>query len=227
MPTLGNRIKHIRGEILKVNQSSFAEELGFSRVATISDYEKDKRSPNIATLRKIASLGTVSLDWLLTGKKSGIYLYHPNSSDGAVRAGDAFAIQDYVTVEVYSISCPDEQSDDTWKLPLNKPIDFINISRSDYCEALVAIKTEGDCMAPNLLDGSIVGIDQKDTKIISGKLYAVWLKYEGISIKRVFVHTDRIVLKPDNPTFTETVIPDTSITKNLILGRIKWSYQHY
>ena len=45
MSTLGERIKYVRDGILKVNQSAFAEMLGFSRVATISDYEKIRETP--------------------------------------------------------------------------------------------------------------------------------------------------------------------------------------
>ena len=72
MSTLGERIRHVREKILKVNQAEFARDLGFSRVATISDYEKDKRSPDVAVLRKIASIGSVTLEWLLTGRGEGL-----------------------------------------------------------------------------------------------------------------------------------------------------------
>ena len=70
MSTLGERIKYVRDGILKVNQSAFAEMLGFSRVATISDYEKNKRNPDITTLCKMADIGVISVEWLLTGKGS-------------------------------------------------------------------------------------------------------------------------------------------------------------
>ena len=58
MSTLGERIKYVRDGILKVNQSAFAEMLGFSRVATISDYEKNKRNPDVATLCRMADISS-------------------------------------------------------------------------------------------------------------------------------------------------------------------------
>ncbi|MBI5810620.1 MAG: helix-turn-helix transcriptional regulator [Deltaproteobacteria bacterium] len=67
MLTLGDRIRHIRSKILRFNQAVFADNLGFSRIATISDYEKNKRNPDIIALRKMASLANVTIEWLLTG----------------------------------------------------------------------------------------------------------------------------------------------------------------
>lgn len=65
--TLGYRIACIRRG-LGLKQHPFAYKIGINRAASISDYETDKRKPEIATLVKIAELGMVSLDWLLTGE---------------------------------------------------------------------------------------------------------------------------------------------------------------
>lgn len=66
--TLGNRIRTIRKSI-GLDQKGFADRLDLKRKATISDYERNKKEPKIATLRNIAETGNVSLDWLLAGKE--------------------------------------------------------------------------------------------------------------------------------------------------------------
>jgi len=224
MSTLGERIKLIRDELLKINQSSFADRLGFSRVATISDYEKNKRNPDISTLCKIADMGSVSLDWLLTGKgpiEEGS-LNKTRHTD-AREAEWTLYCEEYTTIETYEI----KDSGGPSEFPKGRPVGAISIPKRDYKEDLVAIKVEGESMSPNIVDGATIGIDTKDRSLISGKLYAVWLNYEGVTIKRVFVYPDRIILKPDNPTFPETTIPSQSIGKNLIVGRVVWVYQRY
>ncbi|VAW38449.1 hypothetical protein MNBD_DELTA02-370 [hydrothermal vent metagenome] len=224
MSTLGERIKLIRDELLKINQSSFADRLGFSRVATISDYEKNKRNPDISTLCKIADMGSVSLDWLLTGKG-------PIEESGAGKARTAdvreaewsLYCEEYITIETYDI----KDSGAPGEFPKGRPVGAISIPKKDFKSGIVAIKIEGESMSPNIVDGATIGINTKECGLISGKLYAVWLNYEGVTIKRVFVYPDRIILKPDNPTFPETTIPSQSIGENLIIGRVVWVYQRY
>lgn len=223
MSTLGDRIKLIRDSLLKINQSSFADKLGFSRVATISDYEKNKRNPDISTLCKIADMGSVSLDWLLTGTG-------PIEEGGALKKSAdanetewALYCEEYITIETYDI----KDSGAPNEFPKGRPVGAISIPKKDFKNGTVAIITEGDSMSPNIVDGATIGINTKECGLISGKLFAVWLNYEGVTIKRVFVYPDRIVLKPDNPTFPETTIPGQNIGENLIVGRVVWVYQRY
>lgn len=68
--TLGERIKHIRVNILKLNQSDFAHKIGLESPAGVSKYENGQREPDIATLLKIIHIAKVSADWLLTGEKA-------------------------------------------------------------------------------------------------------------------------------------------------------------
>ena len=224
MSTLGERIKLIRDELLKINQSSFADRLGFSRVATISDYEKNKRNPDISTLCKIADMGSVSLDWLLTGTgpiEAGIAAKTDTGSTS--EAEWTLYCEEYTTIETYDIKDSGAPSE----FPKGRPVGAISIPKKDFRDGIVAIRVEGESMCPNIVDNATVGINTKERGLISGKLYAVWLNYEGVTIKRVFAYPDRIVLKPDNPTFPETTIPSQSIGESLIVGRVVWVYQRY
>ena len=105
------------------------------------------------------------------------------------------------------------------------PIDLAFIPKKDYERGPVAIRIKGNGMSPSILDGATVGIDVKDRRIVSGELYAVWLNFEGVTIKRVFVYPDRVVLKPDNPTFPETAVYNVSPIEEFIIGKVVWLYQ--
>ncbi len=222
MTTLGNRISHIRCNMLNLNQTSFAERIGFSRIATISDYEKDKRCPDIETLRKIAALGGVKLEWLLTGDgpvtAEDVITGAEAKDAGIAPYGDEFA-----ETNVYDTSGIDKLSN----FPGSAPIGIIHVRKSDFARASIAVKVRGDSMNPALVDGAIVGIAVKDRSLVSGCLYAVWLNYEGVTVKRVFVFPDRVVLKPDNPAFPETSVPSSSPGEDFIIGRVVWVYQSY
>ena len=222
MLTLGERIRYVRDTILKVNQATFADRLGFSRVATISDYEKDKRIPDIATLRKIATLGSVTLEWLLTGK-GPIFIYETYGPEESKDSSIGLYSEDFVEVKVYDMAT----AGDPKTFPSGEPIDVIMVPRSDYRRGPVAIRVEGDGMSPTILNGAVVGINRKDRRLISGRIYAVWLSYEGITIKRIFIYPEKIVLKPDNHTFPETIIPKDRRGEEFLIGRVVWVFQRY
>ncbi|MBI5826621.1 MAG: helix-turn-helix domain-containing protein [Deltaproteobacteria bacterium] len=223
MSTLGERIKHIREIILKQNQASFAESLGFSRFATISDYEKNKRNPDIETLRKIAGIGSVKLEWLLTGE-GPVSVHEPSGPALGVKdTGAAVYSQGFEEVKVYDMLSAKGPGD----FPGTDPIDLILVPRQDSRRGPAAIRVKGDGMAPAILSGATVGIDTVDRHLVSGGLYAVWLNYEGVTVKRIFVFHDRILLKPDNPSFPETSIPTGNSGEEFIIGKVVWLYQRY
>ncbi len=67
---VGERIRAVRGGETQVD---FAQTLGVKKQNYISRYERG-RIPSPELLVRIAEIGRVSVDWLLTGKKGG-----PNS----------------------------------------------------------------------------------------------------------------------------------------------------
>ncbi len=222
MLTLGERIRLLRKNILHLSQNEFADNLGFSRGATISDYEKNRRSPDIATLSRMSLLGNVTLDWLLTGNGPVKADETASNLESRDSTGTAYG-SDFVPVKVYdarSVSRPGE-------FPGAEPVLTIVIPEKDFKNGPVAILVHGDGMSPNILDNAIVGIDTKDANLTSGKLYAIWLNYEGATIKRVFVYPQKIVLRHDNPGFPETAIPSHAMGEDFIIGRVVWVYQRF
>lgn len=227
MSTLGERIKYIRGDILKLNQSAFADMLGFSRGATISDYEKNKRSPDISTLCKIADVGIISIDWLLTGNGPATH----QGADRETICSKASKEQhryrsDYISLDVYDKSAGESLKD----FPAGDPVDTIYIPQRDSSPGMIAIRIEGDSMSPTIIDNATVCIDTDDCEPVSGKLFAVWLDHEKITVKRLYVYPDHIELRPDNKNFPTTTIPaPASPTQSgtFIIGKVKVLYQKY
>ncbi len=66
---LGQRIHEIRKK-LGLNQSEFGARIGGFQKNAVSSYEIGDSSPKPETLVKIAELGDITLDWLLTGNDS-------------------------------------------------------------------------------------------------------------------------------------------------------------
>jgi transcriptional regulator with XRE-family HTH domain len=66
--TIGGRIRQIRKKVAG-KQRPFAGLFGVS-VTSVSSWENDEYRPDLETLAKIASLGDVTLDWLIVGRPS-------------------------------------------------------------------------------------------------------------------------------------------------------------
>lgn len=65
MAGIGRRIKKVRGS---ASQEQFAKLIGAPKQSYVSKYELGQ-SLSISVLIRIARAGSVSLDWLLTGKE--------------------------------------------------------------------------------------------------------------------------------------------------------------
>ena len=162
MGTIGERITAIR-KTLGLNQKEFADKLNI-RQATVSTYEVGRSEPDIETMLKIAKLGFVTLDWLLTGVES---TFKPPLADtsqlasnvsqakghwypviGKVRAGLAHVYEDEDVVGTL----------------------FIDYYKKNSCFCLVV---EGDSMEPVLKPGDLVLIDPSETPLSGDTVVAV------------------------------------------------------
>src|SRR3989337_2636429 len=167
MSTLGERIKYVRDGILKINQSAFAEMLGFSRVATISDYEKNKRNPDITTLCKMADIGVISVEWLLTGKGSisgPASSGHAKSTGSNIESGKSLYCEECATIEVYGM----DGAGSPKEFPKGEPVGSICIPQKDAAKGIVALRVEGDGMTPTIIAGATAGIDTNAGHLLTG-----------------------------------------------------------
>lgn len=94
-------------------------------------------------------------------------------------------------------------------------------SRGWNIAQLAVVNTDGLSMFPTLNDGEPVVVNLADTKILSGKVYAIEDEDEGLRIKRLTKQRDgRILVRSDNPD--KLNYPDDYITpsRTRVVGRV-------
>jgi phage repressor protein C with HTH and peptisase S24 domain len=71
-----------------------------------------------------------------------------------------------------------------------------------------------------------VGVDLQDREIVGGKTYAVWIPYEGVTVKQVYVdpENNQFILRSENAKHPDQRLPVVG-RENLIVGRVKWVMQ--
>ena len=69
-------------------------------------------------------------------------------------------------------------------------------------------------------------MDTTEQKIIGGKIYAVWIPYEGVTTKRVYVdpENNQFLLRSENAKHPDQRLPIDD-RDNLIIGRVVWVMQ--
>lgn len=89
MQEIGGRIRKAR-ELAGLTQADLGRQIGV-QAAAVSKYEKGDADPGTVTLAKIAEIGGVTVDWLVTGK--GDLYAEPRATDpqleAAVRESEA------------------------------------------------------------------------------------------------------------------------------------------
>ncbi len=196
------RIKSFKGLRYDID---VAELLGMTQSAFAE--RKRRNSVPYEELIEFCDNEGVPYDWLLEG-----------------RGSDSNA-DDFARVNVYAMAGAGDGRD----FENMEPIDSI-VLPSDYSyPGLIAIKVRGESMEPTIYDGAIVGVDSEDKQIVNGKVYAVWIPYEGAVIKRVFIDHEKIILESDNKRFPRSTIPLGEIRdrENIIIGRVTWVVQKF
>lgn len=220
--TVKNDTKHRIGAYLNGilsskgwTQERLAKELGVSQ-GRLSEYLKGKNLPRADVLLKISKIGRTTVDALLKGGPKEAAGEEDIAAEAVTERWERFA-----KVNIYSLA----GAGGPRELTEIGPIDTIILPKEFVRPSIVPIKIQGESMEPNIYDGAIVGVDKEDRQLISGKVYAVWLPYEGAVIKRLYIDAEKITLKSDNPLFPTYSIAIKEIPDNLILGRVKWVIQ--
>jgi transcriptional regulator with XRE-family HTH domain len=68
---IGKRIREVRTRLGK-SQADFGEVIGGLKKSAVSTYEAGDSMPTVEALSRIAEIGGVSLDWLISGKEKEI-----------------------------------------------------------------------------------------------------------------------------------------------------------
>lgn len=100
------------------------------------------------------------------------------------------------------------------------------LARKGSAAAMVAMEVFGQSMEPLIREGDTVLIDQSQTHIMAGAIYAVGVD-DTILVKRLEKHPDSLVLCSDNKDFSPIHLDIHALEKVRILGRVIWSCREY
>lgn len=223
---IGARIKEIRRR-LKMTQAELGTVLGV-RSASISTYETGAAYLSPIALAKLAEVGGTTTDWIITGKDHLTGLQPVPEQDKIIGFNQNMVARGitppkgYTKADVFILGGAGNPQD----LTSQEPVDSIFLPAKFLRSSIVPVKISGHSMEPMIFDGAYVGVDKDERRVVSGEVYAVHLPYEGMVVKRIYMSTDQIILKSDNPAFPELAIQiDKVDPDNFIFGRVKWVLQ--
>lgn len=191
MANFASTIKHLRTE-RGITQEQLAAMLKVSR-STIGMYETGSREPDFETCEAIADIFNVDMDYLMG--RSNVERKNPITPTTIIPPG-------------FSPMPPMDQVPLVGRVACGTPITAEqNIERmvsvpSDW-RATFTLKCRGKSMEPRILDGDLVAIRKQPT-VENGEVAAVRIGEEA-TLKHVYVYSNYIELRPENPEF-ESII---------------------
>lgn len=180
-----NRIKALR-TATGIKQIELCKALGITQGA-LSGWENERYEPDIDSIKKLADIFEVSVDYLLGRVDNNLEL-----------PSDACA--PFIKVPVLG------------KIPAGVPIEAIEdiVGHIDIPESMAlggksffALKIKGDSMTPKYEDGDIV-LFEKTSTCDNGTDCAVMVNGDDATFKRVEIKENGIMLKPMNPQYDTT-----------------------
>ncbi len=91
---------------------------------------------------------------------------------------------------------------------------------------MVAMEVFGQSMEPVIKEGDTVLIDQSQSQIIAGAIYAVGVE-DTILVKRLEKHPNRLVLCSDNKDYEPIYLHRDETDTFRIIGKVIWSCREY
>lgn len=197
------------------------------RQSSISDAKRRNSIPADWYMKLFERFG-LSPDWLKKGS-GPMYLrtemgYSPVESTLPLSAYEEVALYSDPdakgeVVSVYSMRhCPGQSEDDAPRATgkLHIPLSFAT-------PGIKVFQLDATSMEPLIRKGAFIALDTNQKLVVSGELYGVYLPYEGLVIKRVYLDTKgtNFVLRSENPQHPELTLPVNTLAEN-IAGRVAW-----
>jgi phage repressor protein C with HTH and peptisase S24 domain len=88
-------------------------------------------------------------------------------------------------------------------------------------EKMVLMDIFGNSMSPEIKDGDTVLIDQSQTDIYAGTVYAVGVE-DTIMVKRIEKHPRKLVLLSDNKEYAPIFLSVEEMERVRIIGKVLW-----
>ncbi|MDY0219715.1 MAG: S24 family peptidase [Desulfobacterium sp.] len=100
------------------------------------------------------------------------------------------------------------------------------LARKGSANAMVAMEVFGNSMEPELRAGDTVLIDQSQTEILAGAIYALGVE-DTILVKRIEKHPNKLVLTSENRDYQPIFLTLDEVDKVRIIGKVVWSCREY
>ncbi len=218
-------------EVTQIATQMQLAELLEIRQSSISDAKRRNSIP-AEWYMKLFEKYNLNPDWLKTGQgpkflervKSGSVSYAPASVAEAPASYKILPSQS-VTVPVYSMRC---KYSGTLPLPKLDSNESMSISREFIHSEIIVLRNNSSALHPTLRKDAYVGVDTSSKDPVSGELYAIFMPYEGVAIRRVFFDqaNGHFVLRTDQPDHIEATIAAEQLPQQ-VLGKICWVLQRF
>jgi len=208
-------IHRIMGATGISSQAELAKELGINRSGITHARNKNHIPDN--WIVKLFRRFRVNPDWVDTGK--GPVFFDGKHRDDASEFRRIPKVAARLSAGTGSFECDPDISQF-----LSFPSAWL--ARKGSAAAMVAMEVFGQSMEPLIREGDTVLIDQSQTRIMAGAIYAVGVD-DTILVKRLEKHPDALVLCSDNKDFSPIHLDIHALEKVRILGRVIWSCREY
>jgi len=202
--SVGQRLRYLR-KLKKLTQSEVSEKLGINR-STYAKYETDDNQADYETLKKLADLFEVSVDYLLGRTDNPA----PPSETITAEKRDVLRIPIVGKTHCGEPTWAEEHIEGWLELPPN------TLPKGNY----FALHVEGDSMSPMIPDGSLIIVRQQP-KVENGKVAVVlWDEENEAHVRRVYVDEKQklVTLQAVNPAYPPITAKPNKVR---ILGLVK------
>lgn len=183
-------IKRLRLE-RGITQEQLAAMLKVSR-STIGMYETGSREPDFETCEAIADIFNVDMDYLLG--RTSIERKEPITPSSIPPGFSPLPEMESVSL-VGQIACGQPiTAEENLEGYVSIPAEW---------HATFTLMCKGDSMEPTIHDGDLVAI-RKDVEVENGEIAAVRIEDEA-TLKHVYLHSDYIELRPENPAYSSII----------------------
>ncbi|MEO0975995.1 MAG: helix-turn-helix transcriptional regulator [Pseudomonadota bacterium] len=209
MTDVHERLKEARIAAGFATVQEACEAFGF-KYPTYAGHENGQRGMKADAMARYARAYNISVEWLLTGKKSAL---SPSSDDP------------FLTVPIYDIRASAgagalvEDGTPTGFQPYREQ-EISRLTRASTTD-LTVIQVAGDSMWETLHDGDKVLVDRTVTRIVRDGIYI--LSFEGeLLVKRCQrdLENGHVIVKSDNPAYDSFRITDGDRLD--VIGRVIW-----
>ncbi|WP_099123553.1 XRE family transcriptional regulator [Xenorhabdus sp. KK7.4] len=227
MKTMHERIKQAR-LAKKLTQAELAERLGISP-QSVQQWES-RTEPKKSRLVALASVLDVDVNWLLFGEahKKDTGQVPPESEWSSIAPWDSETPLDGDEVEVpflkdIELACGDGRcigvDHNGFKLRFAKAT-LRRIGAPSDGSTIICFPAKGDSMEPVIPDGTAIGIDTSNKRVIDGKVYAI--EQDGLKRLKCLYRrpSGKILIRSYNRDEYEDEIADESQVN--IIGKMFW-----